>query len=233
MAPPLSHRAWIVRALTLLGVAGLIGGFFVMGFQHDLTLDSLRAHEHDLLALRDQHPVTLAAGYLLLYVVMAALSIPGALVVTVAGGAVFGLLEGAVLASFGSSLGATLAFLASRFLFRGPVRQRFQSRVDQVNHGLDRDGWIYLLSLRLVPAIPFFLVNLVFGVTAFPVLRFYTVSQIGMFPATLVYVNAGTQIEHLKSLSGILSPWMIGSLLLLAVLPFAARAVTRHLIARR
>jgi uncharacterized membrane protein YdjX (TVP38/TMEM64 family) len=223
-----TRSAWTGRVLLVLVIGGLVVAFFALGLQHVVSLDRLKAHERDLLALRDRNPVLAAAAYLALYVVMAASSVPGALVVTLAGGAIFGLVEGTVLASFGSTIGATLAFLASRFLFRDLVARRFQSRLDQINRGLDRDGWLYLLSLRLVPAIPFFLINLVFGVTSFSVGTFYVVSQIGMFPATVVYVNAGTRIGNLQSLSGILSPLVIGSLLLLAVLPVGARLITRR-----
>ena len=222
------RSALIGQVFLVLLIGGVVAAFFALGLQHVVSLDSLKAHERDLLALRDRNPILAAAVYLALYVVMAALSVPGALVVTLAGGAIFGLIEGTVLASFGSTIGATLAFLASRFLFRDIVGWRFQSRLDQVNRGLERDGWIYLLSLRLVPAIPFFLINLVFGVTSFSVGAFYAVSQIGMLPATIVYVNAGTRIGNLQSLSGILSPSVIGSLLLLALLPVGARLITRR-----
>ena len=229
MAIPAQRSVWFVRALVLVAIAGAVAAFFAAGLQHVFTLEGLQSHEHDLLVLRDRHPILLAGAYVLLYVIMAALSIPGALIVTLAGGAVFGLPEGVVLASFGSSIGASLAFLTSRFLFRDMVQTRFRSRLDQINRGLERDDWLYLLSLRLVPILPFFLVNLVFGVTAFPLGRFYLVSQIGMFPATIVYVNAGTQIAQLNSLSGILSPVMIGSLLALALVPLAARMAVRYL----
>jgi uncharacterized membrane protein YdjX (TVP38/TMEM64 family) len=222
------RSAWTGRVILLLGIGGLIVAFFALGLQHVVSLDTLKAHERDLLAIRDHNPVLAAAAYLAIYIVMAALSVPGALIVTLAGGAIFGLVEGTVLVSFGSTIGATLAFLASRFLFRDLVARRFQSRLDQVNRGLDRGGWLYLLSLRLVPAIPFFLINLIFGVTSFSVGAFYAVSQIGMLPATIVYVNAGTRLGNLQSLSGILSPLVIGSLLLIAVLPITARLITRR-----
>jgi uncharacterized membrane protein YdjX (TVP38/TMEM64 family) len=220
---------WIVRIAVLVVIAGLIAAFFAAGLQHQLSLESLRSHEQDLLAVRDRHPLAAAAAYVLLYMAVVALAVPGAVVMTLGGGAIFGLVEGTILASFGSSIGAAAAFLASRFLLRDWVRRRFRSRLDQVNRGLERDGWLYLLSLRLVPPIPYTLINLVFGVTALPPIVFYGVSQIGMLPATIVYVSAGTQLESVRSASDILSPLMIGSLLLLAVLPVAARAVTRRL----
>ncbi len=227
------RSAWTGRVILLLVIGGLVAAFFALGFQHALSLDSLKTHERDLLAIRDRHPVLTGLAYLAIYIAMAALSVPGALVVTLAGGAIFGLVEGTILASFGSTVGATLAFLASRLLFRDLVVRRFHSHLEQVNRGLDRDGWLYLLSLRLVPAIPFVLINLVFGVTSFSIGLFYVVSQIGMLPATIVYVNAGTRIGSLQSLAGILSPLVIGSLILLAVLPVAARFLTRHFMSRK
>jgi len=225
--------SWLPQVALLAAVAGLVGAFFAFGLNHALTLESLQSHRDHLVQIRDRNPVLFAGGYLLAYVLIAAFAIPGALVMTVTGGAVFGLVEGTVLASFGSSMGATLALLASRYLFRDWVQRHFSKRLDQVNRGLARDGWLYLLSLRLVPAIPFFVVDLLFGVTAFPVLRFYAVSQAAMLPATLVYVNAGTQLEHLTSLSGILSWRVLASLVLLACLPLAARGATKLMGSRR
>jgi len=221
------------RAVLLLVAAGVIGAFFALGWHHAFTLETLRTHQHAAVAARERQPVLFAAGYLLVYIAMAALAIPGALVMTVAGGALFGLLEGTVLASFGASIGATLAMLASRFLFRDLVRRHFQARLDQVNRGLEREGWLYLVSVRLVPAIPFFVVDLLFGLTAFPAPRFYVVSQIAMLPAAIIYVNAGTQLGRLDSLAGILSPGVLGSLVLLACLPIAARLVIERVVRRR
>lgn len=215
------------RLALLLAVAGLVGSFFALGLQHQLTLESVQAHRAALVQARERSPVLFAAGYLAAYILMAALAIPGALLMTVSGGAVFGLAEGVVLASFGSSIGATLALLASRFVFRDLVRRHFPARLDRINQGLEREGWVYLLSLRLVPAIPFFVVDVLFGLTSFPVAKFYAVSQVGMFPATVIYVNAGTQLEHLQSLSGIVSPGVLGSLVLLGCLPLGARLVVR------
>ena len=224
-----SRPSWLPRAVLLAVVAVLVAAFFAFGLHHALTLESLQLHRAELVQARDRNPVLFAGGYVLAYVVMAALAIPGALLMTLTGGAVFGLVEGTMLASFGASLGATLALLASRYLFRGWVERHFGRRLEQVNRGLARDGWLYLVSLRLVPAIPFFVVDLLFGVTTFPVLRFYAVSQISMLPAAVVYVNAGTRLEHLTSLSGILSPGVLGSLVLLACLPIAARVVVKRM----
>lgn len=228
MNPAVPGRGtWLPRTALLVVAVGLAVAFFAFGLHHTLTLESLQSHRQELVEARSSRPVLFAGGYLLAYILMAALAIPGALVMTVAGGAVFGFVEGLALASFGSSLGATLALLSSRYLFRGWVERHFRERLEQVNHGLQREGWLYLLSLRLLPVIPFFVVDLLFGVTAFPPLRFYAVSQAAMLPATVVYVNAGSQIEHLHDLAGILSPSVVGSLLLLACLPLVARLAIR------
>lgn len=221
------------RVALLAALIAAIGAFFALGLHHQLTFEALRAHARDLAARRDHDPVRFAGLYLLAYILMAAMAIPGAAIMTLAGGALFGLAEGVLLASFGSSIGATLAMLASRYLFRDLVRRHFRGRLDQVDRGLAREGWLYLASLRLVPAIPFFVVDLLFGVTAFPALRFYAVSQAAMLPATLVYVNAGTQLERLHGVSGILSPHIAFSLLLLACLPLLARLLIKRLTRTR
>lgn len=228
-----SRSSWLPRAVLLAVVASLVVTFFAFGLHRALTLETLQSHRAELVQARDRSPVLFAGGYLLAYIAMAALAIPGALLMSLTAGAVFGLVEGTVLASFGASIGATLALLASRYVFRGWVERYFGRRLDQVNRGLARDGWLYLVSLRLVPAIPFFVVDLLFGVTTFPVLRFYAVSQVSMLPAAMVYVNAGTRIQHLTSLSGILSPGVLGSLVLLACLPIAARVVIKLMEKRR
>jgi uncharacterized membrane protein YdjX (TVP38/TMEM64 family) len=205
---------------------GAVVAFFALGLQRNFTLEVLRANEQRLLALKDRSPLLFAAVYLLLYVAVTALSVPGDIPLTVGAGALFGLAEGTALVSFASALGATLAFLTTRFLFRDVVRQKLPARLEQINRGLERGGRAYLLSLRLVPAVPFVLINTLFGVTDFPVRSFYWISQVGMLPATLVYVNAGTQLGRIHSLSGILSPAVLVSLLLLTALPLAARAVS-------
>ncbi len=222
------HR-WLGRLLLLTMAGALIGAFFALGLQNHVTLSALQGYRQTLLGLRAAHPVLLPAGFLLAYVLMAALSIPGALVMTLAGGAIFGLALGTVLISFGATIGATLAMLITRFVLREFVARRLRSRLAAIDAGLARSGWVYLLTLRLVPAIPFVLVNLAFGLTAFPTRRFYLVSQLGMLPATIVYVNAGTQLERVGSVAGILSPRVVISLLLLAALPWAARAVAKRL----
>ena len=218
-------RRWTNRVLLLAAMGGLIAGIFALGLHEWLTLVSLKAHLHDLVRLRELHPVGAAAIYAAAYVLLTALSIPGAVIASLAGGALFGLWQGVLLASFSAALGATISMLGSRYLLRDVVRRRFPKRIAQADRGVAGEGWIYLASLRLVPLMPYFLVNLVFGVIALPVWQFYVVSQVFMLPAAIIYVNAGTQVEHLGSLSDILSPSVFVSLMLLAALPVASRRV--------
>lgn len=218
-----------LRVIASMLLIVLVVVFFAAGAERLLSLDALRADERWLAAVGARHPLLFAGTYLLVYTVVAGLSLPGALPLTVAGGAWFGLAEGTVLVSFASGIGALLALVGTRWLFEDVVRRNFARRLDQINRGLERDGGAFLLSLHLVPAVPFVLVNLLFGVTGFSAFRFYWISQLGMLPATLVYVNAGTQLGHIRTLAGILSPSVLVSLLLLAALPLATRAVAHGL----
>ena len=221
----MSRAALVPRLLLVLTVAGIITAFFALGLQRYLTLAAAQAHLHELTQLRDRHPVRLGAAYMAAYILFTSLSIPGAVFVTLTGGALFGLWPGVALTSFSASLGATLSMLGSRYLFRDIVKRHFPARTAQADRGLQRSGWVYLASLRLVPLMPYVLINLVFGVTALPAWEFFIVSQIFMMPAEFVYVNAGTQLEHLDSVANILSPSVLVSLLLLALLPVTSRWV--------
>ena len=209
-------------AVVLLVAAAIIFAFW-SGVGEVLTLDTLKARRHELALMLETHPVEIAGAYFLLYVTVAALSIPGAAVMTLAGGAIFGLVLGTILVSFASVLGAVIAFLGSRYLFRGWVQKRFGRRLAAIDRGLERDGALYLLSVRLNPAFPYFLVNLAMGLTRISVLKFALVSQLGMLPATIIYVNAGTQLARIRALSDILSPQLIGSLLLVSLFPLIAK----------
>ncbi len=213
--------AW--RWLLLLALALLVALFFLLDLPQTLSVEALRDARSELLAWRQRAPLSAAAAYALVYVLVTGLSLPGAAVLTLAGGAVFGLGLGTLLVSFASSAGATIAFLLARTLLRQPVQQRFGARLAPIEAGLRRDGVLYLLSLRLVPVVPFFLVNVVMGLTPLPTRSFYLASQIGMLPGTLVYVNAGTQLAQLRSLEGILTPPLLLSLALLAAFPWIAR----------
>ncbi|HEV7123382.1 MAG TPA: FAD-dependent oxidoreductase [Rhodanobacter sp.] len=229
----MKSRLTLVRWLIIIALLGAVLTFFALGLQHQLSLEALKASQQDLDAFRQAHPAWLAAGFFLVYVACAALSLPAATLLTLGAGAVFGVFEGTMLVSFASSIGATLAFLASRFVLRDMVQQRFAKRLSTINEGVQREGGFYLFTLRLVPVFPFFVVNLVMGLTTLPVRTFYWVSQLGMLAATVVYVNAGTQLASLDSLSGILSLRIIGSFVLLGVFPLLARWIVKRFQARR
>ncbi len=211
------------RIAVAVAVALLLGLFLWSDAGSLLTLENFKAQQASIQNYVDANPLTSAAGYLLIYILVAALSIPGAAALTLVGGALFGLFYGVVLVSFASTIGASCAFLLSRYLFRNSVEARFTGAVEKINEGVTRDGKFYLFGLRLVPLFPFFVINLVMGLTRLPVWQFFWVSQVGMLPGTVVYVNAGTQVGGLDSVSGILSPAIIGSFLLLALFPVLAR----------
>ncbi|HCL81051.1 MAG TPA: TVP38/TMEM64 family protein, partial [Nitrospiraceae bacterium] len=167
--------------------------------------------------------IAVIAAYMLIYIFVTGLSLPGATVMTLAGGALFGLWVGAIVISFASTLGATLACLISRFLLRDWVQSKFGDKLSEINQGIEKEGLFYLFTLRLIPAFPFFVINLLMGLTKMPIFTFYWISQIGMFPATLVYVNAGKELAKIDSLSGILSPPLIISFVILGLFPIAAK----------
>lgn len=221
------------RALIIGAVIAAIAAFFAFGGNDLLTLDTIRARGVDLIAAREAAPFRFAAIFFIVYVAVTALSLPGATIMTLATGAVFGLIEGTILASFASSVGATLAFLASRYVLRDWVRERFGQGFEKIDAGVHRQGGFYLFSIRLVPVFPYFLVNLLFGLTAMRVWTFYWVSQLGMLAGTLVFVNAGTQIALITSPGDILSPGLIGSFLLLALFPWFAKAIMALITRRR
>jgi len=221
------------RIAVLALLALLIGAFFALDLDRYLTLGAIKEAQAGFESLQQRSPSAFAAGYLLIYITVTALSLPGAAVMTLAGGALFGLVGGTVLVSFASSIGATLAFLAARYVFREGVQRRFGHRLGAVNNGIARDGAFYLFTLRLVPVFPFFLINLLMGLTAMRAFTFYWVSQVGMLAGTVVYVNAGTQLARIESLSGILSPALITSFAVLGFFPLAARRIAKLLQARR
>ncbi len=215
----------LVLALVLLG----IGLFFGLGLERQLSLEALQQSQHQLLAWRQQRPLAAAALYVSLYVLITGLSLPGATPLTLAGGALFGLGTGTVLVSFASSQGALGPIWLARVLLRQKQQQRLGPRLAAVEAEIERNGSRYLLSLRLAPVVPYVLVNLLMGLTAMPAWRFYLVSQIGMLPGTLVYVNAGTQLAQLGREGFRLQPSLLAALLLLAALPWLGRLLARWL----
>jgi len=222
-----TRLAVVVSAILVTGL------FFWLDLGQYLTLDTLQSRHAELQAWVDGNLSAALPAFFGLYVAVTALNIPGAAIMTLAAGALFGLLPGALLVSFASTLGATLAFLLSRFLLRDWVEARFGSMAGRINEGISREGAYYLFTLRLVPAFPFFVINMVMGLTRLRVLTFYLVSQIGMLPGTLVYVNAGTQLGQIETTADILSPGLIGSFILLGLFPLAARRLMAAVNRRR
>jgi pyruvate/2-oxoglutarate dehydrogenase complex dihydrolipoamide dehydrogenase (E3) component/uncharacterized membrane protein YdjX (TVP38/TMEM64 family) len=198
-----------------------------------LDLQYLKAQQDTIDAYFAANPLLTTGIYFAIYVLVTAFSLPGAAVMTLAGGAIFGLLWGTVVVSFASTIGATLAFLVSRYLLRDLVQARFGENLRAVNEGIEKDGGFYLFTLRLVPIFPFFVINLVMGLTPLATRTFYWVSQVGMLAGTIVYVNAGTQLARIESLDGILSPGLIASFTLLGVFPLIARKLVDSVKAKR
>ena len=213
------------QIVLLLLLALAIGAFVTLDLGRYLSFEQLKASQASFDQLYAQQPVMVAAVYFGVYVLATALSIPGAVIITLGGGAVFGLWQGLLLVSFASTLGATLAFLASRFVLREWVEARFGQRLADINDGVDKEGAFYLFTLRLIPVVPFFLINLLMGLTRMKTWTYYWVSQLGMLAGTAVYVNAGTQLAQLDSVRGILSPALLGSFVLLGIFPLLARRV--------
>lgn len=190
-----------------------------------LTLSYIKASQENFALLYADNQLMIILAYAVVYVLAAALSLPGAVVLTLAGGALFGLWIGILTVSFSSTIGATLACLVSRFILRDWVQAKFGDRLKTVNEGIEQEGALYLFTLRLIPIFPFWLINLVMGLTKMPLRRFFWISQLGMLPGTIVYVNAGRELARIESLSGILSPGLIISLVLLGIFPIAVRKI--------
>jgi len=197
--------------------------FFALDFRQYLSLENLKSRQEQFSLMYRAHPLRVIAVYTVLYIVVTGCSLPGAAVMTLAGGALFGLGLGTLVVSFASSIGATLACAASRYLFRDWVQARFGDRLALINDGMAREGGFYLFSLRLVPVFPFFLINVLMGLAPIPLRTYYWVSQLGMLPATVVYVNAGTQLARIDSPTKILSPGLLLSFALLGLFPMLSR----------
>ena len=211
------------QILLLITMVILMILFFVFDLHQYLTLESLKSKQGAIQAYNQAHPLSTIAVYMLIYIATTALSLPGATILTLAGGGIFGLWEGTLIVSFASSIGATLAFLAARFLFKNTVKEKFGEHLKTIDAGIDKEGAFYLFTLRLVPVVPFFMINVLMGLTAINLRSFYWVSQAGMLAGTIVYVNAGTQLAKLESLADILSPIIVGSFVLLGVFPLLAK----------
>ena len=221
------------KLLLLLALGLLVGAFFVFDLGRFFSLDYFKSQQAAIEAWRAAHPVLTAGLFFAIYVAVTGLSLPGAALLTLVAGAIFGLLWGTVIVSFASTLGATVAFLAARFMLRDWVQGKFREKLKAINAGMEKEGGFYLFTLRLIPIFPFFIINLVMGLTSIRTWTFYWVSQVGMLAGTLVYVNAGTQIAGIASLQGILSPELLASFALLGVFPWIAKKIVSVAKARR
>lgn len=222
-----------MKKIVLLLIAAAIVAVFAFDLHSLLTLDSLKSRLEQFREFQAESPFMVAGVFFAAYVAVTAFSIPGAAVMTLAAGALFGLLQGLIIVSFASTIGATLAFIGARYLLRDSVQAKFGNRLKAINEGVEREGAFYLFTLRLVPVFPFFLINLLMGLTSMKAFTFFWVSQLGMLAGTVVYVNAGTELAKIDSLSGILSPGLILSFVLLGIFPLIAKKVTDKIKARK
>ncbi|MDO9278178.1 MAG: FAD-dependent oxidoreductase [Polaromonas sp.] len=226
-------RSWVRWGLVALAGVGVVLAYQQLGLGQWLTLEQLKASRDTLTGIYNTHPAQTVLGFFGLYVLATALSFPGASILTLAAGAMFGLGLGLVVVSFASSIGALLAFWVSRYLLRDTIQLRFGKFLAPINAGLAKDGTLYLLTLRLVPVFPFWLINLLMGLTTIGARQFYIVSQIGMLVGTVVYVNAGTQLAGIESAADILSPGLLASFALLGLLPLMAKFIVNALQRRK
>ena len=215
------------KLILALVIVALFAAFFIFDLQQYANLEYLQSQKASLEGLNTEHPLLLALGYFFLYIAVAALALPAAAILTLAGGAVFGFWKGMLLVSFASSIGATIAFLLTRYLFHDSVQKRFGKRLKTVNRGIEDEGAFYVFGLRLVPLFPFVVVNSILALTKLKTFTFYWASQLGMLIGTAVYVNAGTQLADISSMSDILSLELLLSFALLGVFPIIAK----HLLA--
>jgi uncharacterized membrane protein YdjX (TVP38/TMEM64 family) len=218
-------------------VISIIGVFIILFFAYDLkqylTLGYFKSQQQAVEAYYSAHPAEAIAIYMLIYIAVTALSLPGATVMNLAGGAIFGFMVTTIIASFASTIGATLAFSASRFLLKDYIQDNFGDKLTAINQGIEKQGAFYLFTLRLFPIFPSFMVNLLMGVSPIRTDIFYLVSQIGTLPATMIYINAGTQLAKITSVQGIFSPGLMFSLMLLCVFPLIANKTVRIIKARK
>lgn len=220
------------RLLLVAAIAAVIGLLIWADVGRYLNFEYLKTHYHALQSLYHEHSAVFVLAYFVAYVIITGLSFPGAVIISLAGAAVFGFWVALIVISFASTIGATLAFLSSRFLLREWVQTRFADKLEPINKGFEKEGAFYLFTLRLVPLFPFFMINLVMGLTPLRVRTYFWVSQLGMLPGTAVYINAGTQLGQLDSLQGIVSPAFLISFALLGVFPLIAKKAMVPLRAR-
>jgi uncharacterized membrane protein YdjX (TVP38/TMEM64 family) len=221
------NRSVLKKIIAAAVIVAVIICFRIFHLGEYFSLSYIKESREKFELLYSERPVTVIASYMVIYIAVTTLSLPGAAVMTLAGGALFGLLTGTIVVSFASSVGATLACFVSRFILRDWVQSKFGDKLKTINEGIEKEGAFYLFTLRLIPVFPFWLINLVMGLTNMPLRTFYWVSQAGMLAATIVYVNAGKELAKINSLSGILSPGLLISFVLLGLFPIIANKLLK------
>jgi len=211
----------------------LVALFLILDLDRYLTLTSIQTSKERFTLLYAEHPASVIAGYVAVYIIVTSLSLPGAAIMSLAGGACFGLLVGTLAVSFASTIGATLACFVARFILHDWIQSRFSNIFEKINSGIDSEGAFYLFTLRLIPLFPFWMINLSMGLTKIPLRTFFWVSQVGMLPGTIVYVNAGKELGKIESLSGIISPTLLFSFALLGLFPITAKRCISFYRARK
>lgn len=219
----------ILKILLLTIVIVAVASFFAFDLQQYASLEYVKQQQNTLIEYYNENKVFVLALFGVAYVIITALSLPAATVITLLGGALFGFAIGLVMVSFASTIGATLAFLMSRFLLKDTIQQKYSKQLYKINEGFAKEGAFYLFAMRLVPAFPFFMINIVTALTPIKTKTFYWVSQLGMLPGTAVYVYAGTQLAQIESLSDIASPGLITAFVILGIFPLAAKKVLKYM----
>lgn len=226
------NRVYVRIALVALLLAAFAAAW-ILDLGQYLTLESIRAQQDAIKNYQVAHPAIVIGGFFIAYVAVAALSLPGAAVMTLLGGALFGFWQGLIAVSFASTIGATLAFLLARFLLKDWIQGRYQKQLSTLNEGFGKEGAFYLFALRLIPVFPFFLVNILTGVMPIKTRHFYGASQLGMLPGTAVYVYAGTELGKIQSLSDIASPSLVAAFVVLGLFPLIAKKIVATMRGRR
>jgi uncharacterized membrane protein YdjX (TVP38/TMEM64 family) len=221
------------KILIVIVIVGLIVAVKVLNLDHYLTLTYLKVSLDKFKALYENHGLMVIASYFIIYVLTTSLSLPGASPLGIAGGALFGFWVATIVVSFASTIGATLACFVSRYLLRDWIQNKFGDKILKVNEGIEKEGAFYLFTLRLIPVFPFWMINLIMGLTKMSLFKFYWVSQIGMLPGTMVFVNAGKELAKIDSLKGIFSPGLIISFALLGIFPIAVKKLVAFYSSRK
>lgn len=227
-------QAGTAKRLAIVAViGGLIASYFIFDLGQYFSLEYIKESRASFQQMYAEHTFAVIAGYFLLYVTVTALALPAATIISLVGGAMFGLFTGVIVISFASTIGATLAFLLSRYLLRDYVQSKFGDKLERINEGIEKEGAFYLFTLRLIPIFPFFAINTAIALTPMRIFTYYWVSQVGMFPATVVYVNAGKELGQIDSLSGLVSPSLIISFAIIGIFPLVMKKLLGWYKAKR